>query len=262
MEQKTPIAGEHLSFANDLADAARQVLAENLGGGLGTSVKEDKTLVTRLDVLIEERLRSLIGATFPAHGIIGEERENVNAGSAYTWVLDPIDGTASFVAGIPVYGTLIALAVDGVPMLGVIDVPVLDLRWIGVGGKPTLCNGQAVRTRSCDGLSSALLLAGNRDRFTRDQIGPLDALREGTGARVYGGACVSYGRLAEGRADLVLDAGQSIYDFAPYRPIIEGAGGVVSDWNGAPLTLASDGNILAAGDPLVHREALAMLSAR
>ena len=261
MEHSAPISKEFVAFADRLADAARQVLASNLHAGLGTSVKEDKTLVTRLDVLVEEELRSLIGAAFPAHGIIGEERENVNAGSAYTWVLDPIDGTASFVAGIPVYGTLIALAVDNVPMLGVIDVPEIDRRWIGVAGQPTLCNGKPVRTRACEHLSSALLLAGNRDRFSREQIAPLDALREGTGARVYGGACVSYGRLAEGRADLVLDAGQSIYDFAPYRPIIEGAGGVVTDWTGAALTLESDGNILAAGDPLVHQQALSVLNA-
>jgi len=262
MNTSIRIVDEHISFANELAEAARQVLAEHTRDGLGTSVKEDKTLVTRLDVMVEKRLRELIESRFPEHGIIGEEYENADLGRSHVWVLDPIDGTASFVAGIPVFGTLIALAVDGVPHLGVIDAPVLDLRWLGVTGRNTVCNGEAVRTRGCNELSSALLLAGNRDRYAPEQIVPLDNLRGATGARVYGGACLSYGRVAEGRADIVLDAGQSLYDFAPYRPIIEGAGGKITDWLGVPLSLSSDGNILAAGDPLVHQQALAVLSGR
>jgi len=261
VNSRTSIVGPYLAFANALADTARQVLAEHGQDDLGTSIKADNTLVTRLDVCIEQRLRDQIAAAFPAHGIIGEEAENVRPGSSHVWVLDPIDGTASFVAGIPVFGTLITLAVDGVPVLGVIDAPTLNLRWLGAAGGATQCNGRDVATRPGDKLSQALLLAGNRDRFAPEQTLALDALRVATGTRVYGGACLSYGRLAEGRANLALDAGQSVYDFAPYRPIIEGAGGVISDWNGKPLTLESDGNILAAGDARIHRQALDVLGA-
>lgn len=251
---------EHTAFANELADAARQVLIDHARENLGTSIKADNTLVTQLDILIEARLRDLIEKRYPDHGIIGEEQESSNASRSHVWVLDPIDGTASFVAGIPVFGTLIALAIDGVPQLGLIDVPSIDQRWLGSSGRQTCRNGQAVKVRSCNALSSALLLAGNRDRFSRDQTSPLDALRDASGARVYGGACLSYGRLAEGRADIVIDAGQSVYDFAPYRPIIEGAGGTITDWSGSPLTLQSVGNILASGDEAIHCKAVELLS--
>jgi len=254
------ITDKDLAFASALADTARQVLRDHGQDDLGTSVKADNTLVTRLDVLIETRLRERIAAAYPTHGIIGEEADSVRPGSSHVWVLDPIDGTAAFVAGIPVFGTLVALAIDDVPVLGIIDVPTLNLRWLGATGRPTQCNGRNVATRRGGALSRTLLMAGNRDRFARQQTAALDALRAATGTRVYGGACLSYGRLAEGRADLVLDAGQSMYDFAPYRPIIEGAGGVVSDWHGAPLTLTSQGNILAAGDARIHHLALDVLN--
>jgi len=257
----SPIHDDYLSFANTLADTARQVLAEHTQDDLGTSVKADKSLVTQLDVLIEERLRAQIAARFPDHGIIGEEHENLRPDSSHVWVLDPIDGTAHFVAGLPTFGTLIALVIDGVPVLGVVDAPAVALRWQGARGHVSTCNGRTMRTRNCGNLAQALFMAGNRDRFTSGQIPALDALRRAAGTCVYGGACWSHARLAQGRVDVSLEAWLGIYDFAPFRPIVEGAGGVVTDWHGAPLTLASDGNILAAGDAQLHRQALELLHA-
>jgi len=258
----TLVHDEYLTFANELADTARQVLAEHAHKDLGTSVKADKSLVTQLDVLIEERLRTKIAARFPEHGIIGEEHENLRPGSSHVWVLDPIDGTAHFVAGLPTFGTLIALAVDGVSVMGLIDAPAVQLRWQGAVGRPTTRNGRTVTTRACGDLSEALFMAGNRDRFLPEQLHGLDALRAAAGTCVYGGACWSHARLSEGRVDLSLDAWQGIYDFAPFRPIIEGAGGVVTDWQGKPLTFQSDGNILAAGNAQLHRQALQRLHTR
>jgi len=257
----SPIRAEYLSFAQELADTARQVLAEHTEEHLGTSVKADKSLVTQMDVLIEERMRAQIEARFPAHGIIGEEHPRHNPGASHTWVLDPIDGTAHFVAGLPTYGTLIALVVDGVSVLGVIDAPAVGLRWQGALGHPSTCNGRVIRTRACPDLSQALFMAGNRDRFTPEQIPALDALRGASATNVYGGACWSNARVADGRVDLALDAWQGMYDFAPFRPIIEGAGGVTSDLNGQPLTLTSDGNVLTAGCAALHRQALEQIQA-
>jgi len=136
------------------------------------------------------------------------------------------------------------------------------LRWQGAVGHASTCNGRTIRTRACGEFAQALFMAGNRDRFTPDQVPALDALRRAAGTCVYGGACWSHARLSEGRVDLSLDAWQGMYDFAPFRPIIEGAGGVVTDFNGRALTLASDGNILAAGDAQLHRQALELLHAR
>jgi len=133
------------------------------------------------------------------------------------------------------------------------------LRWHGAVGQPSTCNGQRIATRACADVSQALFMVGNRDRFTPEQIDALDALRAAAGTCVYGGACWSNARLSEGRVDVALDAWQGMYDFAPFRPIVEGAGGVVTDWNGQPLTLHSSGNILAAGDVRLHQQALELL---
>lgn len=250
------IEDHHIAFAGQLADAARRVLQREITHGLNVEVKPDRSFVTRIDRAIEAELRAMIAARYPDHGIIGEEDGDQNTGASHVWVLDPIDGTAPFIVGIPVYGTLIALAVDGVPRLGVIDVPPVDARWLGAPGRATTLNGQPVRCRSCDGLAQALMTNSNQDYMSAAELPALNALRQATANRVYGGACLNYGRLAEGRSDLAMDAGQKVFDFAPFRPVIEGAGGVISDWAGQPLTLNSDGRILAAGDRRCHDAAL------
>lgn len=260
MTQPVGITEAEITFALRLADAARATLAEGEGRALGIEVKPDRSFVTRMDRGIEDRLRAMIAAEFPAHGIIGEEAGTLREGASHVWVIDPIDGTAPFILGIPVYGTLIALAVDGVPVLGIIDVPGVDARWLGVAGQPTTLNGRPCRTRACASLAQALMTNSNQDYMSAAELPVLDHLRRLTANRVYGGACLNYGRLAEGRSDLALDAGQKVFDFAPFRPVVEGAGGVISDWAGQPLTLASDGRILAAGDAACHRAALAAIA--
>ncbi|WP_433850437.1 inositol monophosphatase family protein [Brucella pseudogrignonensis] len=255
---------DHLvRFAAALADIARETLAVELTRNENTvsdiEVKPDRSLVTKYDRAIEHRLRAEIRKHYPHHGIIGEEEGSVGEHASHVWVLDPIDGTAPFIVGIPVWGTLIALAIDGVPQVGVIDNPVLDTRWIGATGQATVLNGRAARCRPCASIETALMTNSNQDYMSVDQLPALNALRRQTANRVYGGACLNYGRLAEGRTDLAIDAGQQIYDFAPYRPIIEGAGGKITDWNGQPLTLSSNGTILAAGDERCHEQALELV---
>jgi inositol-phosphate phosphatase/L-galactose 1-phosphate phosphatase/histidinol-phosphatase len=250
------IEDKHVAFAVELADVARAVLRENRLARVDVSVKADRSLVTAMDILIEDRLRSMIAARYPSHGIIGEERDWVRPGSEHVWVLDPIDGTTAFIAGMPVYGTLIALAIGGVPHLGIIDIPAIDSRWIGAEGRRTTRNGQKVSVRSCPSLAEAIMTNSNQDYLAQNERPALDRLRAATSARVYGGASLNYGLLADGRTDLALDGGQKVFDFAPFRPIVEGAGGIVTDWSGAPLTLESSGQLLGAGDARVHAQAL------
>lgn len=259
MTQPDGITEHEIAFALRLADAARATLAEGAGQALGVEVKPDHSFVTRMDRAIEERLRAMIEAGFPAHGIIGEEAGSARLGASHIWVIDPIDGTAPFILGIPVYGTLIALAVDGVPVLGIIDVPGVDARWLGVAGRPTTLNGRPCHTRDCASLAQAVMTNSNQDYMSPAELPALERLRGLTANRVYGGACLNYGRLAEGRSDLAIDAGQKVFDFAPFRPVVEGAGGVISDWAGRPLTLDSDGRILAAGSRACHQAALAAI---
>ena len=205
-------------------------------------------------------MRRLIGARFPAHGIIGEEYGPERADAEFVWVLDPIDGTKSFISGVPLFGTLIALAQAGRPILGIIDQPILRERWIGANGRPTLFNGAAVRCRPCPALAGATVFSTSPDMFKG-----LDAdahARVATSVKLqrFGADCYAYGLLALGFVDLVIEASLKPYDFSAMLPVVEGAGGVASDWQGHKLTLASDGRVLVAGDRRAHQQALALLA--
>jgi len=255
-----PTLDELAHFAENLADTARQMFAPNIGLAPDVEVKADRSLVTALDQAIEVRLRELIEARWPDHGIYGEEHAPVRLDAQYVWVLDPIDGTAAFIAGVPVFGTLIALMDKGVPVLGVIDLPVTQDRWVGIAEQPTLFRGQPCRTRACPVLADAMLTTSNPDLYQPEELPVLDALRARTRWRIYGTACTAYGLLASGRTDIAIDTGLKLWDYAPCVPIIEGAGGVITDWEGRPLRLENWGaQILAAGDPARHGEALALV---
>lgn len=248
-----------LAFAHELADAAHELLAPAAALRPEVEVKADRSFVTALDAQIEARLRGLIAGRFPDHGILGEEAGAQSLDAEAVWILDPIDGTAPFVAGVPVFGTLIALAWQGVPVIGLMHLPVTRQRYVGVAGRASTLDGAPLRTRACAGLGQAILTNSNPDFLARHERPALEALRTRTAWRIYGGCCMSYGLLAAGRTDIAIDAGFKVYDYAPFRPLIEGAGGVITDWQGRPVTLGSGSQVLAAGDPARHCEALALI---
>jgi inositol-phosphate phosphatase / L-galactose 1-phosphate phosphatase / histidinol-phosphatase len=243
-------------FAEHLAGIARQMLRAAASQQASIETKPDRSFVTATDKAIEQHLRREIAARYPAHGIIGEEEGREREGASIQWVLDPIDGTAPFIAGIPVFGTLIALAVDDVPVIGVMDFPMTDDRVIGVKGTRTVRNGKPCRTRACPTMDKAIMATMNPDFFNSDEAKALDALRSATAWRIYGTSSFGYGQLASGRIDIACDTRLGIHDFACYRPIIEGAGGVVTDWQGRAITLHSGPQVLAAGNALLHQQAL------
>ena len=246
-------------FACHLADGARSMLLTGHNSHTTATLKPDRSFVTALDSAIEVRLREEIVKTYPDHGIIGEEDEPRGVDAEYIWILDPIDGTAPFIAGVPVYGTLIAFAIKGQPVIGIIDLPVTSQRWLGVMGQPSRLNGEAIRTRPCLDLKHAIVSASNPDFFSPSEIPALEALKTETAWRIYGGCCMSYGLLACGRTDVAIDTRLQIYDYAAFVPIIEGAGGIITDWQGKPLTLDSGPQVLAAGQSDRHAEALALV---
>ena len=248
-------------FAESLADQARQLFAPHIGLAPAVEVKADRSLVTALDRALEFGLRERIEARFPAHGILGEELGPARLDADAVWVLDPIDGTAPFIAGVPVFGTLIALLWRGTPVIGVMDFPVTRDRWVGVHGRPTLHNGVPCHTRACDALTSAMLTTSNPDFYPSAERPAFDVLRTRTRWRIYGGCCLAYGLLAAGRTDVAIDAGFKLYDYAPFVPVIEGAGGVITDWEGRALSLANpSARIVAAGDARRHAEALGLIA--
>ncbi len=247
-------------FAERLADASREILRAALAERPPVDAKDDASPVTPVDRAIEDRLREMIADAYPGHGIVGEERGNTQTDSDHVWVLDPIDGTLAFIAGIPVFGTLIALAREGVPVIGVIDMPATSERWVGCQGEPTLRNGEAVRTRACDDFSMAMLSTSNPDFYGREDFRRFERLKSAARWTIYGGSCLAYARLASGWIDVGLDVGLDVFDYGALIPVIQGAGGVITDWEGAPLTLLSGNRIAAAGDPRMHTHALDLLS--
>ncbi len=250
-----------LSLAIDLADAAGEAIRPYFRQPLAVDDKPDLSPVTIADRAAEMAMRQLIAARFPAHGIIGEEFGRERAEAEYVWVLDPIDGTKSFISGVPLFGTLIALAHQGRPVLGIIDQPISRERWIGAAGHPTTLNGTPIRCRPCPALAGASVFSTSPDMFKGDDAAAF--ARVGAAAKLvrYGADCYAYGILALGSIDLVIEASLKPYDFSAMVPIVEGAGGIASDWRGMPLSLASDGRVLAAGDRRAHQQALALLAA-
>ena len=248
-----------LPLAQLMADASGEIIRRYFRSGVVVDSKADASPVTRADREAETAMRALIEAQFPAHGIVGEEHGNQRSDAEYQWVLDPIDGTRGFIAGYPLFTTLIALLYRGEPVLGIINQPILNERWVGISGQESTLNFKNVAVRDCRALGSAVLATTSVDYFTPEQAQKFSGLRKQCANTALGGDAYAYAMLASGHLDIVVDAGMKPYDFCALKPVVEGAGGVITDWKGKPLTLSSDGSVLAAATQELHAAALALL---
>lgn len=249
------------ALAARLADAARAILQGYYRKPIPIDAKSDASPVTQADREAESAMRAILASAAPNHGIIGEEHGQHNADADYVWVLDPLDGTRAFISGKPTFGTLIGLAHKGTPIFGVIDMPILNERWIGGDAMATTLNGAPAHTRACVSLVQARIGTTSPEIFADpNQIEAFSSLRRQVLDCNYGGDCYAYGLLASGWLDIVMEATLQPYDFAALAPVIAGAGGIMTDWAGQPLTLASNGEVLASGDPTLHRAALAAIT--
>jgi inositol-phosphate phosphatase/L-galactose 1-phosphate phosphatase/histidinol-phosphatase len=254
------VAPEFVALAHALADAAAKVVRRHFRTPVAIDDKPDLTPVTIADREAEAAMRRLIEARFPAHGIVGEEHGAVRTDAEFVWTLDPIDGTKNFISGIPIFGTLIGLAHAGRPVLGVIDQPVLRERWLGVAGARSSFNGREIAARPCAGLERATLFATSPDMFAGADAARFERLKARVKLARYGADCYAYAQLASGFIDLVVERDLKPYDFTPLAPVVEGAGGAMVDWAGQPITLGSDGRVVAAGDKRLTAPALAALA--
>lgn len=246
------------------ADAAGAVIRPFFRSGVTTDDKSDDSPVTIADRNAEQALRALIGGEFPDHGILGEEYGLTNEAAGLRWVLDPVDGTRAFITGRPIFGTLIALLADGVPILGIIDQPVTGERWIGAAGRPTIFRGPfggKAGTRRCPSLGEAELSVTSPEMFEEHDRAAWARLQAASRRTTYGGDCYAYGLLALGQIDVILESTMKIWDWAALVPVIEGAGGRITDWAGGMLTPDSDGHILAVGDAALIDPAISHLKA-
>ena len=223
--------------------------------------------VTEADRAAEAAMRRLIARDFPTHGVIGEEFGVHEPGAEYVWVLDPIDGTKSFISGFPTWGTLIGLTHQGTPCYGMMHQPFTREQFLGDGaaafwrgpGKNGERAQRKLMTRRCASLAEATLTTTHPALLAAGTLEPFRRVEEKARLSRYGGDCYMYCMLAAGHIDLVIESGLNAYDIVALIPIIEGAGGVVTAWDGG--SAAQGGTVIAAGDRRVHEEALRLLSA-
>lgn len=251
---------DDLLLAARLADAAGAAIRPFFRAPLAIEHKADASPVTRADRAAESAMRAILEAERPGDGIVGEEYGATREGAGRVWVLDPIDGTRSFIAGRAIFGTLIALLEEGQPRLGVIDQPIAGERWIGAAGRATTLNGAPTRTRRCPALGRAHVGTTGPNYFAPPERTRFTAIARAAGDTLWGGDCYNYALLASGHLDLVVEAGLKLYDFAALVPIVEGAGGRMCGWAGEPLGASSDGRVVAMGDAALADEVLRLLA--
>jgi histidinol phosphatase-like enzyme (inositol monophosphatase family) len=263
-------AVDFAEFVDRLAQASSEVILPFFRTAIGA---EDKSAggifdpVTEADRAAEAAMRRLINGTFPAHGIIGEEYGKDRPDADYVWVLDPIDGTKAFISGLPTWGTLIGLMHRGRPVYGMMSQPFTRERFFGDGASagwrgPALASQEnatrSLRVRACESLRQATLMTTSPKMFDAAEAPAYQRVEERVRLARYGCDCYAYCALAAGFVDIVVEANLKPHDIVALIPIIEGAGGVITTWDGGDA--AKGGRIVASGDKRAHEEALALLA--
>ena len=258
-----------LQAAEAAADVAACVVRPFFRAKLATQEKSDASPVTIADRTAEQAMRAVLAERLPEHGILGEEFGLDRPQARHRWVLDPIDGTRAFITGRPSFGILVALLEDGVPVLGVLDQPITGERWTARSGGTTsyrpgvLQGGRSdIGTRRCPALADAELSCTSPEMLQGDDLPRWTALRRQVKRASWGGDCYAYGLLALGQIDIIAECTMQPWDWAALVPVVEGAGGRITDWQGRPLRQDGDGTVLAVGDPALLGPAVDALAQR
>ncbi len=251
---------EYLNFANLLADESEKIIFNYFRKKIDIQNKEDNSPVTIADQKVELRIRELINSKFPSHGILGEEYESFKIDSEFVWVIDPIDGTRSFIAGHKDFGTLIALLYKNKPVIGIINCPAHKERWIGIENQQTTLNNKLISTSSIKNIEESYM-------FTSGIYFDEPILRNGfekikNKSRYYrlGGDCYMYGMLASGLIDVVIEDTLKPHDYMALINVIEGAGGKVSDKFGNDININSDGSLVASCNKSIHKDLISIIN--
>ena len=251
---------EFISFANILADESSKIIMKYFRENIKIENKDDDTPVTIADKKSELIIRKLINNTYPSHGILAEEFDNIKLNSAYLWVIDPIDGTRSFISGHKDFGTLIALLYKKKPILGIINCPAHNERWIGVENQITTLNGKKIKTSSKKSIEDCYTLTTGL-YFENDTFrNGFDNIIKKSKNYIFGGDCYMYGMLSSGFVDIVIEDTLKTHDYMALVPVIQGAGGIITDKYNNPITIDSDGSVVATANPLIHKQAINMIN--
>jgi histidinol phosphatase-like enzyme (inositol monophosphatase family) len=257
---------EFSSFVNDLATHSGRAILPFFRTALSISDKSTGSRfdpVTEADRAGESVMRHMIKQHFPGHGIVGEEFGAENGEAEYVWILDPIDGTRAFMSGLPLWGTLIGLTRNGKPGFGMMHQPFIGERFFGDGGAAQYEGPHGARsltTRDCPDLAGATLMTTSPDLFEGEAHAAFARVQDAARLTRFGCDCYAYCMVAAGHVDLVIEDNLKPYDIVPLIPIVEGAGGIVTSWDGGDPT--KGGAIIAAGDRRVHEQAMALLAGR
>lgn len=254
------ISPELKQLAQDLALASAEVIRTYYRSGLAIDDKADASPVTQADREAEQVMRKIINERRPQDGIIGEEFGRENEDAEWTWVLDPVDGTKAFITGRPLFVTLIGLLHHGVPVLGVINQPISNDCWLGIVGQGTTLNGELVYTSQITELARARIGSTGPQYYQSAGLQAFNQLASQTRFTVWGGDGYQFGLLASGGMDIAVESGIKLHDFAALAPVVIGAGGVMTDWQGKALHKDSGGDVIAAANAELHRAALVFFS--
>jgi myo-inositol-1(or 4)-monophosphatase len=253
----------YIATAHALAERAGEVILPHFRnvGTVDDKGGAEFDPVTAADRGAEAAIREMLAAAYPGHGVVGEEFEDTRTEAEFCWIIDPIDGTRSFIMGQPLWGTLIGLTAERVPVLGMMNQPYTGERFWSGETESYFARGDETRTihvRPCPVLDKAILASTAPELFDASEISRFETLSRAVRLRRFGGDCYNYCLLALGQIDLVVEAGLKPFDILPLVPIIERAGGVVTTWDGADPSRG--GRIVAAGDRALHAAALEILS--
>lgn len=240
--------------AAKIAEIASDAALGYFRGRLGIEFKDDESPVTQADKGVETAVRNYLSEHFPNDGIFGEEHGFEGASQDNIWVIDPIDGTRSFLSGHPLFGFLLAYLIKGTPEIGVIGMPALGETLIGHRGHGTTLNGKTVKSSNVTSLDQAVLYVNEGDKIYRDHPNLFRRLMSSGQTRRFSYDCYPHSLLAMGHVDAVIDYDLQPYDYLALASVIEGSGGIITDWSGNPLDLNSDGRVICAATPELHQE--------
>jgi histidinol phosphatase-like enzyme (inositol monophosphatase family) len=253
---------QFVAAAEAAADVAGAVVRPFFRADVAVDTKSDRSPVTIADRTAEQAMRAVLAERFPDHGVMGEEFGVHRPEARLVWVLDPIDGTRAFVSGRPTFGTLIALMDGESPIVGVIDQPVLRERWIGVLGRKTTFHGGfggRVGCRRCPSMAEVELSCTSPEMLGPDAA-RWQRLSQAVRRNYWGGDCYAHGLLALGQIDVITESTMKLWDWAALVPVVEGAGGKITDWSGQALRPNGDGRVLSVGDPALLPDIVALLN--
>lgn len=261
-ESEQPLKADlksRLDAATRIAREASSLALKHFRSGLDATNKSDGSPVTRADQETETYIREALAAAFPGETVFGEEFGQ-SGGAQDMWIIDPIDGTRSFIAGLPLFGMLLGWYQSNAPVLGIINMPALSEVYAGAKGLGATLNGAPISASKVQRLDDARLFVNEPDKIAQEIPSLFGRIINAGALRRFGADCYPHALVASGHADAVIDYGLQPYDYLPVEAVVVAAGGVMTDWQGQPLSLTSDGRTVTAATPELHAELLKLVS--